>query len=217
MLIEQTHTEEPGQERDYPARVETVEDKRSFRYYGKEYLFLLLIAGAIILLDQWTKGLVEHNLAIGEAWMPLEWLVPYVRVVHWWNTGSAFGMFQSAGPILTVLAVVVGVIIVLYFPQVSWQDWPLKVAMCLQLGGAMGNLIDRLTIGHVTDFISVGTFPVFNVADSSISVGVAVLVIGVWISERREKNEAAEQALSARPDDVIGETELDAEREAIDE
>ncbi|MBN2500397.1 MAG: signal peptidase II [Anaerolineales bacterium] len=216
-MIEQTHTDENGQEKEAPAKMETLEDKKSFGYYAKDYLFLVLIAGTIILLDQWTKGIVENNLAISESWMPVEWLAPYVRIVHWWNTGSAFGMFQSAGPILTGLAVVVGAIIVLYFPQVSWQDWPLKVAMSLQLGGAMGNLIDRLTIGHVTDFISVGTFPVFNIADSSISIGVAVLVIGVWISEQREKKEAAEQALAARLDNVIDETELDAERDALDE
>jgi signal peptidase II len=216
-LIEQTHADENGQGTQVPAEMDTVADKKSVGYYIKDYLFLILIAGTIILLDQWTKGIVENNLAISESWMPLEWLAPYVRIVHWWNTGSAFGMFQSAGPILTVLAVVVGSIIVLYFPQVSWQDWPLKVAMSLQLGGAMGNLTDRLTIGHVTDFISVGTFPVFNVADSSISVGVAVLLIGVWISEQREKKEAAEQALATRVDGVIDETEADLEHDNLDE
>jgi signal peptidase II len=57
--------------------------------------------------------------------------------------------------------------------------------MGLQLGGALGNLIDRLTQGYVTDFISVGTFPVFNVADASISIGVAILILGMWIKERR--------------------------------
>jgi signal peptidase II len=59
--------------------------------------------------------------------------------------------------------------------------------MSMQLGGAIGNLTDRLTIGHVTDFISVGTFPVFNIADASISVGAAVLFVGIWMMERAEK------------------------------
>jgi signal peptidase II len=59
--------------------------------------------------------------------------------------------------------------------------------MCLQFGGALGNLVDRVTIGHVTDFISVGSFPVFNVADSSISVGVVILIVGMWIKERNTR------------------------------
>ena len=58
----------------------------------------------------------------------------------------------------------------------------------MQLGGAVGNLIDRLTIGHVTDFISVGSFPVFNVADSSITIGVVILLLSMIISEHKQKN-----------------------------
>ena len=81
-----------------------------------------------------------------------------------------------------------------YYPRVEADDWTLKLAMGLQLGGAAGNLIDRLRVGRVTDFISVGSFPVFNIADASISVGVAVLLLGVWINERNEKLKAAEQA-----------------------
>jgi signal peptidase II len=59
--------------------------------------------------------------------------------------------------------------------------------MSLQLSGALGNLIDRLTIGHVTDFVSVGNFPVWNIADASITIGVVVLILGVWITEIEEK------------------------------
>ena len=61
--------------------------------------------------------------------------------------------------------------------------------MSMQMGGAIGNLVDRLTIGHVTDFISVGKFPVFNIADASISVGCVVLLLGVWWQERVAKKE----------------------------
>jgi signal peptidase II len=154
--------------------------------YIKDYAYLLSIAGIIVFLDQWTKGIVETNLAVGETWMPLAWLQPYVRIVHWWNTGSAFGMFQEASLILTILAVVVSIFIFYYFPQVPARDWPLRVAMSMQLGGALGNLTDRLTIGHVTDFISVGTFPVFNIADSCISLGVAVLLLGLWLEQKRD-------------------------------
>jgi signal peptidase II len=114
--------------------------------------------------------------------------------VHWYNTGAAFGMFQNGNTVFTILAFIVIGAIIIYYPVVENEDWTLKLAMGLQLGGATGNLIDRLMIQKVTDFISVGTFPVFNIADASISVGVVVLLLGVWIKERQDKRKAAEQA-----------------------
>jgi signal peptidase II len=89
--------------------------------------------------------------------------------------------------IFAILAVLVSVLIISYFPSVSRKDWWMRLALGMQLGGALGNLVDRiLRNGEVTDFISVGNFAIFNVADSCITVGVIVLVIGVWITERRE-------------------------------
>jgi signal peptidase II len=173
--------------------------------YWKDYFFLLIFAGIIIGLDQWTKSIVRANLAIGSIWSPWDWLMPYARIVHWYNTGVAFGLFQSQGLLFTVLAVIVVAAIIYYYPRVERQDWPLRLAMVLQLGGALGNLIDRLTIGHVTDFISVGNFPVFNVADASISIGVAVLLLGIWLQETREKRAKATQlqVQNLAPDGVI--------------
>lgn len=156
----------------------------------KRYWQIGLIAIAIVVLDQWTKSLVRANIPLGGMWLPesLEWLHPYARIVHWYNTGAAFGMFKQGSMVFTVLAFVVIGLILYYYPQVEKADWSLRLAMSMQLGGATGNLIDRLTIGHVTDFISVGTFPVFNVADASITVGAAVLFLGVWMMERAEKS-----------------------------
>ena len=155
----------------------------------RKYWQIIIIAGVIVALDQWTKTLVRANIALGERWLPdsLEWLSPYARIVHWYNTGAAFGLFKEGSMVFTVLAFVVIGLILYYYPQVEKADWSLRLAMSMQLGGAIGNLTDRLTIGHVTDFISVGTFPVFNVADASISMGAAVLLVGVWMMERAEK------------------------------
>jgi signal peptidase II len=157
------------------------------------YLPLLIFAALIIALDQWTKWLVRVNIPFGGTWLPegWEWLSPYARIVHWYNTGAAFGMFKDASMILTVLAFIVIGAILFYYPQVERDDWTLRLALSMQLGGALGNLIDRLTIGHVTDFVSVGRFPVFNVADASITIGAVVLFLGVWIRERAEKQQAA--------------------------
>ena len=159
--------------------------------YIQSYLTLAFIAGLIVLLDQVSKAYVRSHLALGEIWSPFNWLVPYARIVHWSNTGAAFGMFQGMSGIFTILAVIVSLAIIYYYPHVSQEDWLLRVAMGLQLGGAMGNLVDRVTHGgNVTDFISLGTFPVFNVADSSISIGVVVLLLGVWLQEKRQKDAA---------------------------
>jgi signal peptidase II len=165
----------------------------------RDYAFLCGVAGAIIALDQWTKWIVRANLPFQSTWLPewLGWLSPYARIVHWQNSGAAFGSFQGGNAVFTVLAVLVIAAILYYYPRVDPQDWTLRLAMGLQLGGAAGNLIDRLKMGRVTDFISVGSFPVFNVADSAITVGVAVLLLGVWLRERAAKRPALAGGLDA--------------------
>jgi signal peptidase II len=160
----------------------------------RDYVTLLGIAGAVIALDQWSKFLVRSKLAFGESWSPFEWLSPYARIVHWNNTGAAFGIFPQGSMIFTVVAIVVSLAIIYYYPQVPKSEIPLRLALGLQLGGAVGNLISRLAVGAVTDFISVGTFPVFNVADSSISIGVAVLLVGMWNEERAARKKAADKS-----------------------
>jgi signal peptidase II len=155
--------------------------------YFWDYTLLIMIALIIILLDQWTKNLVRTLIPFGHSWSPWTWLEPYARLVHWQNTGAAFGMFQGFGMVFTVLAFIVAIAILYYYPQLPRKDRAMRLAMAMMLGGAVGNLIDRLTIGTVTDFISVGSFAVFNVADASISVGTAILILAVWITERKQK------------------------------
>jgi signal peptidase II len=147
------------------------------------YLSLILLAGLIVFADQWTKAWVRDNLAYGESWAPWTALAPYVRVLHWRNSGAVFGLFQEGGGIFTILAIVVAVLIIYYFPRIERGDWPLRLAMGFQLGGALGNLADRLQHGYVTDFISIGNFPIFNVADSSITLGVMILLFSIWFGD----------------------------------
>jgi signal peptidase II len=171
----------------------------------KKYTLLFGIAGLIIILDQWTKELVRTNLSIGESWVPWEWLLPYARIVHWTNTGVAFGMFQGFGKVFAVLALIVILIISYYYPRVPLEEWSLRVAMGMQLGGATGNLIDRLVNNwEVTDFVSVGNFAVFNIADASISVGVAVLLIAMWWKDRLD---AKQKALTGDTQDQVEQKE----------
>lgn len=156
--------------------------KKIIRTYG----LLVLVAGIVILLDQITKVIVRATLPFGGSFTPWEGL-PFFRIVHWQNTGAAFGMFQGGGMIFGILAVVVSVVIALYFPKIPREFLFMRIALAMQLGGAIGNLIDRILFGPVTDFIAVGAFPVFNIADASITVGVAVLLLFMWLLERNER------------------------------
>ncbi|MCK5053087.1 MAG: signal peptidase II [Anaerolineales bacterium] len=156
----------------------------------RDYGSLIGVAGVIIALDQWTKYLVRTYLSVGESWVPFDWLRPYARIVHWNNTGAAFGIFPSGGAIFSVIAVLVIAAILYYFPQVPRRQMAIRLALGLQLGGAAGNLLSRLFHGVVTDFVSLGNFAVFNVADSCISIGAVLLIWAMWLEERRNKQQA---------------------------
>lgn len=174
----------------------------------RKYGFLFAVSGTIVALDQWTKGLIRSNLPSGVRWLPegFEWLSPYASFVNWHNTGAAFGMFQGGSMVFTVLAFIVIGAIIFYFPQVEKKEWYLRIALSMQLGGAIGNLLDRLTQnGRVTDFISIGTFPVFNIADASISVGTAVLLLGVYLQERALHKEKFSTGEPGKPSEAASE------------
>lgn len=151
----------------------------------KDYLFLCLIAVPVLLVDQISKQIVRSNVRLGNVYQPDLWLSQYARIIHWKNTGAALGMFQNFGDVIGVFSFLVVLGIVFFYPRIPREDWPLRVGLGLIVGGALGNLLDRVLHGYVLDFISVGSFPVINMADASISCGVAVFVIGVWLQERR--------------------------------
>jgi signal peptidase II len=173
--------------------------------YSADYAYLFTIAGIVIVFDQWTKWWVQNNLAFGEMWSPWDWLLPYVRLVNWQNTGMAFGMFQSGGTILAILAVLVSIGILYYFPKVPRSERLIRFALALQLGGAVGNLIDRFRQGYVTDFASLGNFAVFNVADACISIGVALLILAVWwkdMQQKKQTEQAAAEGQAVEPENL---------------
>ena len=172
--------------------------------YIKSYLVFFCISGLIIILDQWTKTLIRINLDFGEMWSPWPWLSPYARLVHWYNTGVAFGMFQDMGMVFKVLNTIIAFLIMVFYPKLSEDDWFLKVALSMQFGGAVGNLIDRFMIGHVTDFVSVGNFAVFNVADASVTLGVGIMILGLWIQEKREKDKRVLENANSVESDIKG-------------
>ena len=160
--------EEPAVPGTEPSPASVPRDRSS------HWLSFLLLAGVVVALDQVTKRYVDTHLPLGASWPAESWPV---RFMHVKNTGAAFSLLQDQTLFLTVMSVVGLGAIVLYF-RFRPSDHPLlRLALALQLGGALGNLIDRARYGHVTDFIKVPHWPVFNVADSAITVGVATVVL----------------------------------------
>jgi len=161
----------------------------SVRGYG----FIFSIAGLVILSDQLAKALVRANLPYGTglAWTPLPWLYPYFKIVFWRNTGASLGILRDYGGLLAILSFVVAGLILYFFGRAPRTDRSLRLALSLLLGGILGNLIDRLAFGYVTDFISIDSLPVFNLADVSNYMGVLILLLGMWREDRRKVRQAA--------------------------
>ena len=139
------------------------------KWYRDRVLLSTIVA--VLAADQFSKYLVRANMLLGESW-PSD---GFFRLTHGTNSGSAFGLLPNQTVLLTV-ASVAAIGFLVYFYRVYAMPRPLlRLAIGLQLGGALGNLIDRVRDGKVVDFIDVGAWPIFNLADSSIVVGMTML------------------------------------------
>ncbi len=149
------------------------------------FLTALLVAVA----DQLSKMWIRSNLVVGQS-LPE---TGFFRLTHIQNTGAAFGLFQGQSFALTIVALV-GIIVLLVYALLIYRRFPIldnllgKSALGLILGGTVGNLIDRLHLGYVTDFIDIGIWPAFNIADSAIVVGVIILAYSLRFLARAEKH-----------------------------
>jgi signal peptidase II len=155
----------------------------------------LLISIAVFLLDQITKrivyqGMVQHQI--------IEVIPNFLNITYIHNRGAVFGWGQDLGTpylslLLSILSILSLAIIVTYFLRVNVNNSKLHSGLALVLGGAMGNLFDRLTNGHVIDFIDVHWFqyhwPTFNVADSAICIGVGLLLLSMSTSTSKSSRE----------------------------
>ena len=132
---------------------------------------LLQLATLALALDQLTKFVVRQTLEWHYSWPASG----FFRFTHVQNTGSAFGLLQDQNlPLLIVSVVGVAVLAFIYQSQ-QRPGILMRVSIALMLGGAVGNLVDRIWQGHVTDFVDIGPWPVFNLADSSIVVGLIIM------------------------------------------
>ena len=128
----------------------------------------------VLMLDQITKAAIMDTMSLGQS---LELPGGFLALTYIHNSGGAFGLFPQGGPFFLATAVVVAVGILWALPRLEhWGSWT-AIACALILGGTLGNLIDRLRFGSVIDFLDLGWWPIFNVADSGISVGICVLLL----------------------------------------
>ena len=157
---------------------------------------LLGLSLFVIVADQVTKAAIRASLHPGETW-PEGWEL--IRLSHVHNTGAAFGILQGAGTFLVVAPFIAIAAITVFLLTLPAHNRWYSVAPAAILGGAIGNLIDRIRLGHVTDFIDPTHYPSFNLADSAIVLGVITIVVLSFFAP----DEAAEpRAESTAPEDV---------------
>jgi signal peptidase II len=157
---------------------------------GTHLLPWLAIAAAVIVVDQLTKTLIVRSFALGET----HTITPFFNVVRWHNTGAAFSFLAQAAGWQRWFFVALGLAATAFIVWMLLRHGGQRLfgaALALILGGALGNVIDRLLHGHVIDFIQVhwgsAFFPAFNVADSAITVGAVLLILDELLRIRRSR------------------------------
>ena len=164
----------------------------------KGIIFLVMVI--VLLTDHFSKRAIETSLHPYHSWTPFPAIEGLFKITHVTNTGAAFGLFPDGSLVFAVIAVVVSVVIVIFNFGLPANYFIFRIALGLQLGGALGNLINRLRLGHVTDIFNVGPWPVFNIADLSIVVGVILLGLLMIIEQRNENMESKNQTVSIEAD-----------------
>lgn len=152
----------------------------------RRWYSILVPALVVLFADQLSKQWVLNNLEFGEPWAPIPALRSIFTFTLVTNTGAAFGLFKDGGLFFTLLALAVVSGIIFYERRIPLHPWWLRTSLGLMLGGATGNLVDRIRFGEVIDFIDFQFWPVFNLADSAIVLGVGLVAIYLWSSPKEE-------------------------------
>jgi signal peptidase II len=158
----------------------------------------LIVAALVIIIDQTGKAVVAANLPVGGAWSPFSGPDPFFQIVYTYNTGVAFGLFKDLGVVFIIVPLIISGVIVYYARRLRSDQKLIAFALGLMLGGALGNVIDRVRFGGgVLDFfqVGIGSFRnASNFADWSIVAGVFVWALAMFLDERKQK-----QGLAAAP------------------
>jgi signal peptidase II len=161
--------------------------ERSLAAGRSQWLVLALVAGAAVAADQLTKQVVGRTLALGES---VDIAGPF-SIHHVQNSGIAFGLFGSRTSIVIAVTAVAVCAMLVFFARAGRRHPVMPVALGLVLGGSMANLIDRVRLGHVTDFLDLVAWPAFNLADTFIVVGVGILFGTLVLGDRSQQMHGA--------------------------
>jgi len=147
------------------------------------------VALAVFVLDQVTKWLIVQWLREPGASVSVLW--PVFSLTYVTNTGAAFGLFANQNLLFIFIAVAVIAVILFFYRYLLADHLLLRISLALQLGGALGNLLDRLRLGYVVDFLDFRVWPVFNIADSAITIGVLLLIYTLVFQPDRQTEPSA--------------------------
>jgi signal peptidase II len=153
-----------------------------------------VVVPIVIALDQLTKRLIWNTYGPAGDRLESDWLGGLLRLHFVRNTGSAFGMFQGQSGVLTVATFFAIAFLALFFVRNARRDPVVALALGLLIGGALGNLIDRIRLGYVIDWIKLPNWPTFNVADSAITVGVALLFFAILFRSASDEPAVRDEA-----------------------
>ena len=159
-------------------------------------IYPLIALILVLVADQCTKSVISSFLYIGES-------IPehgFFRITHVTNTGSAFGMFVDHTYLLIFASLIGILILIVFYRSQPFGGTILHISIGLQLGGAIGNLVDRVRLGYVVDFIDVGLWPVFNIADSAIVIGLVGLVWSMIFLNKKTEGDEYSAELDCRPE-----------------
>ena len=144
---------------------------------NKKYAFVFSVALIIVLLDQLTKLLIRNNFQLNQSIPIIENIFHFTYLT---NTGSAFGMFKDLNLFFILFSIAVAIGILYFMKGIKQNEKMMQLAFGLLFGGTIGNLIDRIALGSVVDFLDFRIWPVFNVADSAVTISVIILIILLW-------------------------------------
>lgn len=167
---------------------------------GRRLLPLLPVALPVVLLDQLSKLLVLETLGRGQGQQRVDLVGSWLAIEYAENRGAAFGILQRQSGLVPVVAAAALATVLLVYLRSGNRSTTGIVGAGLVVGGAIGNLIDRVRLGFVVDFVAVGPWPNFNVADSAITLGAALLLLGAATGGRERRGGAAPAPIVERPE-----------------
>lgn len=143
---------------------------------------LALLGALVFAVDQLTKWAIARQIAPHESYPVLR---PILSITHVQNPGAAFGLFAHQTPLFVGITLIILALAIIYRKRIAREPLPVRVGLALGLGGAMGNFADRVRTGYVVDFLELPFWPVFNIADVAIVVGVGLLIWNTLSADRR--------------------------------